>query len=344
MARSAPLLVALLLGGVRTAGAQTFQIGVIDFYGLHRVSEDEARAALAFAEGDTLSLAGGGPPTFLAESERRLEKLPGVVRARTNVVCCNAGRLIIYVGVEEEGAPTMRTRPAPRSTVRLSPDVIQAGDEFAAAFVAAVQRGDAGEDDSRGHALSRDPATRAIQERFVVLAARDREQLRRVLRESSAAEQRALAAQVLGYVVDKQGVVDDLVHAMTDSSHDVRNNAMRALVVFRCMTPTATQTIPSVPFDPFVALLNSPIWTDRNKSSVALMKLSEGRDPGLLAQLRKDAMEPLLEMARWKDEGHAMPAFMILGRMAGLTEEALQTAWSRGEREGVLNAAIDTDQ
>jgi hypothetical protein len=44
--------------------------------------------------------------------------------------------------------------------------------------------------------------------------------------------QRALAAQVLGYVSDKQAVVGDLVQAMSDPFDDVRNNAMRALLVF----------------------------------------------------------------------------------------------------------------
>ncbi|MCI0451206.1 MAG: hypothetical protein L0Z51_02305 [Candidatus Latescibacteria bacterium] len=80
--------------------AQEFAVGIIDFYGLGRVSAAIARRALTFAEGDTVSLAGDERPAFLAESERRLAALPGVLRARTNIVCCNDGRLIIYVGLE----------------------------------------------------------------------------------------------------------------------------------------------------------------------------------------------------------------------------------------------------
>jgi hypothetical protein len=217
---------------------------------------------------------------------------------------------------------------------------VQAGDDFSAAFMAAVQRGDAAEDDSQGHALFHDPATRAVQERFVDYAARDTDLLRRVLGESSSADQRALSAQVLGYVVDKQAMVGDLVGAMSDASETVRNNAMRALVVFTRMTPTATQAVPRIPYDSFIGLLHSLMWTDRNKSSLALMELSERRDPELLAKLRKEAIEPLVDMARWKNDGHAMPGLMLLGRIAGWSDDATRAVSGSDQREDVIRAAL----
>ncbi len=332
-------LVLVLLA--RGAPAQTFQIGIVDFYGLHRVSASEARRAMTFAEGDSIAL-GDEPPAFLADSERRLATLAGVVRARTNIVCCDQGRLIVYVGVEETGAATLYFRDAPTGTVRLPADVVQAGEEFTQAFMVAVERAIGTEDRSSGHALSHDPATRAVQERFVGFAARDPDLLRRVLRESSDAGERALAAQVLGYAADKQGVVDHLVYGMTDPSETVRNNCMRALLVFRDMAPTAGKSTPRVPYDPFVALLNSLVWTDRNKSSLALMELTAGRDPKLLAQLRQQAMESLVDIARWKNEGHSMPGLLILGRIAGWDDEEVDAAWSSGEREKVIAAALQS--
>jgi len=133
-----------------------------------------------------------------------------------------------------------------------------------------VRRGDAGEDRSQGHALADDPAARALQERLVVVyASRDLPELRLVLRRSSDAAHRALAAQVLGYAADKPAVVEDLVHAMTDPSADVRNNASRALMVFAEMLPGAGPTVPRVPARPFIELLRSPVWSDRNKASGA---------------------------------------------------------------------------
>ena len=96
-----------------------------------------------------------------------------------------------------------------------------------------MQRGDNVEDDSQGHSLAQhDPATRAVQERFVGYATRNPIELRRVLRESSDATHRSLAAQILGYVTNKQNIVSDLVYGMSDPSDEVRNNAMRALAVF----------------------------------------------------------------------------------------------------------------
>jgi hypothetical protein len=83
-------------------------------------------------------------------------------------------------------------------------------------------------------------------------------------------------------------------------------------------------------------LLNSPVWTDRNKSSLALLELSAARDPKLLEALRRDALTSLVEMARWKSDGHATPALMILARLAGLPDEAVKIS----DRERIISAAM----
>lgn len=334
-----PIVLALILVGSSQASAQDLQIGIIDFYGLNRVTLAQAREALTFKEGDSISYGDELPRTF-TDSERRLLRVPGVIRAHTEVVCCDDGRVIVYVGIQERGAPAMRLRAEQRGKARLADDVVAAADEFSKALGVAVLRGEANEDRSQGHSLSADPATRAIQERFLVYAKRDLPQLRLVLRSSSDAAQRALAAQVLGYASDKQAVVDDLVYAMSDPSENVRNNAMRALLVFSEMVPTAPTPAPRIPHDHFIAFLNSPVWTDRNKASGALMTLSASRDAALLASLRKEALASLVEMARWKSDGHAKPAFTILGRIAGYSDDAARAAWERGERELVISAAL----
>ena len=333
-------VVLCLLIAVCGATGQEFRIGIIDLYGLNRVAADEVRRALTFKEGDTISLGGDGRAAFLIASENRVEQLPGVVRARTRIVCCDQGRAIVYVGVEESGAITTRFRDVPLGGARLAPDIVQAGGEFSKALMQAVQRGDAEEDRSEGHALNRDPAMRAIQDRFLVYARRDLPALRLVRRSSSDEAQRALAAQVLGYATDKQAVVDDLVRGMTDASEDVRNNAIRTLMVFADTVPSVNRPAPRIPFEPFIALLNSPVWSDRNKASGALMALSASRDAELLAKLRKQALMPLVEMARWKSAGHALAAFTILGRIAGYSDEATFAAWDRGDRESVISAAM----
>ena len=337
--------VALTMAVVFSAGAgdvcaQSLQVGIIDFYGLHRVTEAQARAALTVKEGDIVSIVDEMPPAFVVESERRLSALAGVRRAYLNVTCCDAGRGIVFVGLEEQTAPAVRFRQAPRGRVRLAPEVVQAGRELSQAWMAAVQRGDTAEDRSQGHSLLHDPGARAIQQRFIGYAGRDIRWLRDVLRHSSDDEHRALAAEILAYAPDKRDVIGDLVQGMNDASASVRNNAARALVVIAGAKATVLRGRLQIPAGPFIRLLNSPVWTDRNKASLALMELSADRDPELLAALRTRAIVPLVEMARWKSEGHAMPAFRILGRIAGRSDEDIDTAWVRGDRDAIVNLAL----
>jgi hypothetical protein len=44
-------------------------------------------------------------------------------------------------------------------------------------------------------------------------------------------------------------------------------------------------------------------------------------------------------MARWKTLAHALPPYLLLGRVAGLPEDQVQAAWSRGDREWVITQA-----
>jgi hypothetical protein len=323
----------LLLGAARAPTQDHPRIGIIDFYGLRHVSESQAREALKILEGEKV-------PDSVTEAEHRLAALPGVLSARVSRTCCDGGRAILYVGIEEQGSPVLRFRSAPQGSIRLPDDVVQVGDDFDKTALQAIQRGDAGEDDSKGHALMHDPTARAIQERFITCAARDLSRLRDVLRHSDNGKHRALAAQVLGYAVDKRAVVGDLVYAMKDSSDEVRNNSMRALWVMAKLASRSPELKIRVPTKPFIRLLNSPVWSDRNKSSLALMELSDNRDPALLISLQRQALRSLIEMARWKSDGHAAAAFWLLGRITGSSEDRIQTMWSHGDREAVIDAAL----
>ncbi len=160
------------------AGAQLPPVGIIDLYGLRSVPEQQVRDALQFREGDSF-------PASKAEVERRLGAIPGVVRARISGVCCAAGKSIMFIGIEERGTPVPRFRTAPAGQVRLPADVVEAGAAFTAAVSAAVLRGNAGDDPTRGYSLLQDSAARAIQERFIAFAARDAAVLRDVLQNSS---------------------------------------------------------------------------------------------------------------------------------------------------------------
>jgi hypothetical protein len=306
-------------------------LGIIDFYGLRTVSEEQARQALRIKEGDPL-------PDNPTEAERRLEALPGVAQARINRVCCEQGKSLLYVGIQEKGTPVLKFRPAPQGAARLPEEISQAGDAFSQALTEAVVKGDIAEDDSQGHALNHAPALRAVQERFIMFAARDLKRLRDVLHHSSDPEQRAVATQVIAYTKDKRSVVHDLEEAMSDPAGEVRNNAIRALSVIANASLGPSRRHVRIDPQPFIVLLNSLDWTDRNKASWALYNLTSERDPATLAMLRKQALPSLLDIARWKAPGHAHSGFYLLGRIGGLTEEEINNAWLRRDLETVRNA------
>lgn len=311
------------------AQAQAPRVGIVDFYGLREVREQKVREALGVKEGDPL-------PASKSDVEERLESVAGVVRARLEAVCCDAGKAILYVGIEEKGAPHFDFRTPPAGEAALPREVIDAYEEFLTLLETAARIGDTGEDLSRGHALSYNSRLRGVQERFLILAEEHEQALREVLRNSADEGQRATAAHLLGYAPVKRRVADDLQAAMQDSGDSVRNNAMRALIAFAALAGKDPEQGIRVSPTWFIEMLNSIIWTDRNKAAMALAGLTEKRDPNVLAQIRERALPSLIEMARWKSLGHALPAFLILGRLAGASETEIESAWTKGEREAVI--------
>ena len=310
---------------------QAPEIGIIDFYGLRHVSEAQVRQALQIKEGDSVSAS-------REEARRRLEALPNVQSARLAYTCCEAGKTILYVGISEKGAPALKFRPAPVGDARLPANMVKAGVALAEAVERGSAKGDVSEDDSQGHALFHYPEARAIQEQFIPLAARNLKLLRTVLRESADPRHRALAAEIIGYAPDKQAVVKDLVYGMSDPDGEVRNNSMRALAIIARFAHLTPKRRIKVPTTPFVNMLNSIEWTDRNKSSSALVQLTEKRNVELINALRQQALESLVEMARWKSM-HANAAFFILGRMGNFSDQEIQKAWD-GNREALIKQVL----
>lgn len=315
-------------------GAQQMPpIGIIDFYGLRTLAESTVRAALGFREGDPV-------PDSAAPATRRLRALPGVADARLNLVCCSSdGKAILFVGIAELGAPVNVPYAAPTSSIRLPDDVVQLGRAFDDTLMTAVRQGKAAEHDSAGHAFFDYPGANAIQHRYLATAAANLPMLRNVLHHSASAEHRALAAELLGYAPRVADIVPDLENAIHDPDDAVRNNSMRALAVIALYAQQSPLPGIHVSAMPFVEMLNSVVWTDRNKASLALLQLTTRRDPGLLALLRAKALPALVDIARWRSAGHAYAGYMILGRVEGMQDDALNEAWKRGDRSAVLDSA-----
>jgi hypothetical protein len=300
-------------------------IGIIDTYGLGKTTPEAVRSALGVAVGDPV-------PASVDGMVARLQDLPGVEIATINLVCCEEGKTILYIGIVEDGVEAPVWNPEPLGSARLTDSIRALGAAFDSAFEGAIRAGDMQEDDSAGHALMHYPPAREIQELFPAIANRERALLRTVLAQSANGADRALAAQIMAYASDKAAVVPDLVTASHDSNETVRNNAVRALAVM-----AGGNRPVKVPYEPFLTLLQSPVWTDRNKASLALMQLSASRDPELMAALRP-VKTTLMEMADWKSMGHAYAPLLILGRLGGLSENEIGTALRFNDRETIFRS------
>ncbi|MGA7238531.1 MAG: hypothetical protein WBY44_22805 [Bryobacteraceae bacterium] len=57
----------------------------------------------------------------------------------------------------------------------------------------------------------------------------------------------------------------------------------------------------------------------------------------MLSLLRSEALDPLVEMARWHYKGHAEAALSILGRIAGIDEDSLYKLIEAGQADMIIN-------
>jgi len=201
---------------------------------------------------------------------------------------------------------------------------------------AAVLRGVTGEDSSQGYALSiGDSALRSKQLATRAYALQHERLIRTVLYTSRDAQQRIVAAYLLGYARQSSQQIAGLVHGSQDANDDVRNNATRALGV---LAASNAQVAARIPADGFIRMLSSGSWTDRNKAAWLLAALTGSRDPKVLAQLRSEAWVTLIEMARWRSVLHASNARLLLARIQGIDEERAQQLANSDNADDVINA------
>lgn len=310
------------------------EIGIIDFYGLRKVSEEAVRKALGVKEGGPL-------PRSKNETELAIEQIPGVVFARLQAVCCEDGRAILYVGIEERGAPHFDYRTPPQEQISLPEEIHRNYALFLAALNEAVRKHEIEEDLTQGHSLISNARARSYQEKFLAQAKQHLERLRAVLRHSADAEHRAIAAYVIGYAPDKKAVIDDLLYALRDPDDTVRSNAMRSLMAIEVLSRRNPQLGIRIPATWLIEMLNSIIWTDRTTAAANLVNLTEDRDQETLDRIRERALDSLLDMARWKHLPHALPAYILLGRILGLEEKEIQENWSGKDRLKLVERAAE---
>jgi len=120
----------------------------------------------------------------------------------------------------------------------------------------------------------------------------------------------------------------------------VRNNAVRGLMALAVLARLDPSYGMKISPTWFIEMLNSLSWSDRNQALKALQILTDNRDASVLDQLHERALPSLVEMARWKTLSHALPAFVLLGRLAGMPDTQVQAVWTGGDRESVITAAM----
>ena len=329
-------LLALVVAVVLGAEDISPRVGLIEIYGAHKVSVKKIQSALRVREGDSMP--------SREDVEDRIDKIPGIVASRLQAACCDGRQMILYVGVEEKDAPHFDFHPAPTSDLTLAADVWGKYREFLDEVAVSMRTGKPDEDLTNGYSLMADPDCRTLQQDFIPLVARDLLAIDHVLRESFDLEQRAAAAYLLQYgprgAHTSKIIVDALEYALRDQEDTVRERAMRALQAVAVGGKLHPEQQIHIEPTWFVELLNSVVWSDRRNATLALVNLTEKRDPETLSLIRQRALPAVVEMARWHDLRHALPAFILAGRLAGLDEKEIQAAWLNGDRKAVLDAAL----
>jgi len=270
-------------------------------------------------EGDTMSL--DKVPYFIIDMKTAVERVAGKEPTEIAPGCCDQnGNWYFYIGLPGRNTKPLSYNVAPTGKIQFPEEIVKLYQESLDLNMEAV-KAQASEDRSAGFAISAYPALRAKQLAIRKYALHHSTLIRRVLSGSFEARQRSAAAQFLGYAAQSRTQIQSLVQASHDPIEAVRNNAVRALGVLAESSPSIARQIPA---GKIIPMLNSDVWTDRNKGSFLLGALTLSRDRKVLALIRAQAADSLIEMARWHEYGHAYYSRIILGRIAGIEENKLQ--------------------
>ena len=306
---------------VASKSGQKTAIAHIDLFGYGNLDVRKLRSVLPIKAGESIELSEWS--LYRSRIEEAIRSLTGKPPTDVALACCNNhGDSMIYIGVDGTSSVAVQHKLAPTGEGRLPDAALKLNREADEALKKAVLAGRTQQDNSNGYSLSADPELRAKELQIREFALGNEGLLRSVLLSSSNAEHRAIAAQFLGYINVSARQIADLVEAARDPDPGVRNNAVRALGV---IAGSSQQRASMIPPTRFIALLKSDKWVDRNKGCWLMINLTASRDPKLLKQLRSEAMDALVEMARWHFVGHASSARRLLGRIAGIEEARLDT-------------------
>jgi hypothetical protein len=309
-----------------TAAARD-RIAQIEFFGYQGIDIEAIRNSLPVHEGD--ALARGTSAVVRAAIKRITGRDPTDV---ASICCINDSDSVIFIGLAGKSSRPFALNRRPVSDVALPADLQKLMGVMDDAESASTNQKEV--DKPAGYRLMQDSRAQAAELKVRDYARAHTDELIPVLANSAHADQRAWAADALGYADRSREQIDALVAAAHDSNDEVRNNATRALSEILDGDPSAASMIPAAPF---IEMLHSGTWTDRNKAGWVIASLTKSRDVGTLATIKARAWDALLEMARWRHTGWSSRARMILARIAGIPEDRV-VSLSFGTPEAFLEA------
>jgi len=333
MIRSLPMILVLLLRLSAACQDGKVRLGEVEFFGTSGIDLQTVRSAVPAHEGDEFSFE--EIPALRFRIKESIKQRTGIEPTDVAPVCCDGrGSLMVFIGLPGKNSESFAYRPQPKGSIGLSEEMVNLYQQEMVLGSEAVQKQSI-EDRSKGYALSVYPPLRAKQLAMREYAVHNGRRLCRVLGYSADSQQRTIAAQFLGYANQDHNQITCLVRASRDRDEGVRNNAVRALAVLAQSNVTIATRIPAAGF---VSMLNSGIWTDRNKATSLLSILTMRRNSRLLLALQSRALDSLIEMARWQNPGHADSARTILGRIARIPEDRLQKLLAAHDVDGIFKA------
>jgi hypothetical protein len=291
------------------------QIAYIEFFGYAGIDVSAVRDALPFHAGDGLS------DDLKNQARAAVKRITGRDATNFRKVCCTGdGDSVVFIGLPGSSSHPFPFNASPEGDAAVPTELAALSRKMGEAEIKAIQSGNPAEDGAAGYRLMKEPGARAAELAVRAYALEHQDEVIRVLESSAKSDQRAIAADALGYGARNARQTAALVHASRDPDSEVRNNSTRALgEILRADSSAARE----VPPDAFIDMVRSGTWTDRNKGCMTLWPLTQSRDAEVLAKIKAESEDALWEIARWRNVGWAFCARAVLGRIAGIPEERL---------------------
>lgn len=142
------------------------------------------------------------------------------------------------------------------------------------------------------------------------LTEKNQTKLLQILTDDAKTQRRASAAFLLAHISDGDAVIQAMQPAIFDSEMEVRNNALRVLVLISINHPEKR-----IPLDPVTKALRFPTTLDRNKAGSVLAILSK-RPENRAAILKADGWV-LFDMLKLMQPNNHDPAYTTLKNLSG---------------------------